>query len=110
MIFKKAGCPVVAVQSAEEALRLLNSTEPGLIVSDIGLKGISGNRFIQEVRRLPEFINTPAIALSGFATNQDRDEALAAGIDAHLTKPIEPDALLKLARKLIPRPKADEAS
>jgi signal transduction histidine kinase len=102
MIFKQAGCPVVAVQSAEEALRLLHSTEPGLIVSDIGLKGISGYSFIQEVRRLPEFIKTPAIALSGFATLHDRDEALAAGFDAHLAKPIEPDALLRLARKLIP--------
>jgi signal transduction histidine kinase len=102
MIFRQAGCPVIAVHSAEEALRLLPSAEPGLIVSDIGLKGISGNSFIQEVRRLPEFIKTPAIALSGFASLHDRDEALAAGFDAHLAKPIEPDALLKLARKLIP--------
>jgi CheY-like chemotaxis protein len=102
MIFRKAGCPVITAHSGEEALGLIHSTEPGLIVSDIGLKGISGNRFIQEVRRLPEFMNTPAIALSGFASIQDRDEALAAGFNAHLAKPIEPDALLDLARKLMP--------
>ena len=101
-VFKKAGCPVITVGSAEEALVLLSSTKPGLIVSDIGLKGISGNSFIQEVRRLPEFTNTPAIALSGFATVQDRNEALAAGFDEHVAKPIEPDALLRLARKLMP--------
>jgi CheY-like chemotaxis protein len=102
VVFGKAGCPVIAVHSAEEALGLLRSTRPGLIVSDIGLKGISGNSFIQEVRRLPEFSNTPAIALSGFATIQDRDEALAAGFDEHVAKPIEPEALLDLARKLMP--------
>ncbi|HKF53923.1 MAG TPA: response regulator, partial [Blastocatellia bacterium] len=102
MVFGKAGCPVIAVHSAEEALGLLQSARPGLIVSDIGLRGISGNRFIQEVRRLPEFSNTPAIALSGFATTQDRDEALAAGFDEHIAKPIEPEALLDLARKLMP--------
>jgi signal transduction histidine kinase len=101
LVFGKAGCPVVAVHSAEEALGLLHSTRPGLIVSDIGLKGISGNSFIQEVRRLPEFSKTPAIALSGFATIQDRDEALAAGFDEHVAKPIEPEALLDLARKLM---------
>jgi len=102
MVFGKAGCPVIAVHSAEEALGLLQSARPGLIVSDIGLRGISGNRFIQEVRRLPEFSNTPAIALSGFATIQDRDEALAAGFNEHIAKPIEPEALLDLARKLMP--------
>jgi len=102
LVFGKAGCPVIAVHSAEEALRLLPSARPGLIVSDIGLKGISGNRFIQEVRQLPEFSNTPAIALSGFATVQDRDEALAAGFDEHVAKPIEPEVLLDLARKLMP--------
>jgi signal transduction histidine kinase len=101
MIFRKAGCSVIVVNSAEEALGLLHSAEPGLIVSDIGLKGISGNSFIQEVRRLPEFATTPAIALSGFATIQDRNEALAAGFDEHIAKPIDPDGLLRFARKLM---------
>jgi len=102
VVFGKAGCPVIAAHSAEEALGLLRSARPGLIVSGIGLKGISGNSFIQEVRRLPEFSDTPAIALSGFATIQDRDAALAAGFDEHIAKPIEPEALLDLARKLMP--------
>ena len=101
VIFRRAGCQVVAAHSAEEALGLLHSAEPGLIVSDLALQGISGNNFIQEVRRFPQFTNTPAIALSGFATVQDRADALAAGFDEHLPKPIEPDVLLNLARKLL---------
>jgi CheY-like chemotaxis protein len=66
-----------------------------LLLSDIGLPGESGYELIRKVRDLsPEAARIPAIALTAYAGEKDRQIALSAGYQDHLAKPIEPGYLI----------------
>jgi PAS domain S-box-containing protein len=89
------GAEVVAADSAEEALRLIENRLPDVVVSDIGMPIVDGYEFLRRIRRLPgPEARTPAIALTAFARSEDRTRALRAGYIAHVAKPIEPSELL----------------
>jgi two-component system, chemotaxis family, CheB/CheR fusion protein len=84
---------VHAVSSAAEARRTLESVVPDVIISDIGMPGENGYAFLRAVRmRGAPYVL--AIAISGFASKQDREEAILAGFDDHLAKPVNADALV----------------
>jgi signal transduction histidine kinase len=100
-LFTQYGCRVLAAESVPEALSLIETEQPRLIISDIGLPGVDGYEFIERVRRLPGMENVPAIAISGYAMEEDRLRALEAGFAAHIAKPIEPDKLFKLVQRLV---------
>ena len=51
---------------------------------------IDGYELIRRLRGVPHLINVPAIAITGYAAEQDIDSALAAGFDAHIPKPVDP--------------------
>jgi signal transduction histidine kinase/ActR/RegA family two-component response regulator len=88
-IFQRRACEVTAAASAEEALEMVKHTPPEIIISDLGLPGISGLEFMVEIRKHPEWRDVVAIALSGLGREQDIKGAEAAGFDAHLLKPVD---------------------
>lgn len=90
-ILEKCGARVVTATSAIEALHSLEQLHPDVIVSDIGMPGQDGYEFMRKVRaRSPEQGGqTPAIALTAYAGSEDRRQALAAGYQIHLTKPVD---------------------
>ncbi|MCP9494267.1 MAG: response regulator [Pyrinomonadaceae bacterium MAG19_C2-C3] len=90
----KAGWQTTVTLSAAEALAAAESVSFDLVLSDIGLPGMSGYELIRRLRRLPPYRCTPAIALTGFACYDDRARSLAAGFDEHVTKPVNPQTLL----------------
>lgn len=100
-LFGQYNCRVLAANSAQEALRLIETEPPRLIISDIGLPHVDGYEFIERVRRLPGMEQVPAIAISGYAMEEDRLRALQAGYAAHIPKPIEPDRLFEIIQRLI---------
>jgi PAS domain S-box-containing protein len=105
-VLNEAGADVQTASSAREAFALLQSYRPHVLVSDIGMPGEDGFSLIQRVRALPdgEGGNVAAVALTAFTRGQDKTRALAAGFDAHLSKPVHPDELTAsvaaLARRL----------
>jgi PAS domain S-box-containing protein len=88
----------------EEALQLLAAYKPDAIVCDIGLPGQDGYQLISEVRRR-EFPGerVPAVALTAFSQAKDSAQAVAAGFDIHLSKPVRPLQLLQTISDLIDR-------
>ena len=96
------GIEVVSAESAAEALKKIQTTKPDVLVSDIGLPGEDGYDLIRKVRALPELEGgaTPAIALTGYVSVQDRNLALEAGYQDHIPKPVDPNLLLSLLAKL----------
>jgi len=88
-IFHRRACEVTSAASAEEALELVKHTPPDIIISDIGLPGISGLEFMVQIRQHPEWQDVIAIALSGLGREKDIQGAEAAGFDAHLLKPVD---------------------
>ena len=83
---------VVVAGSVEEAMALLQSVHPALIVSDISMPEFDGYDLIRRVRSresVDESLHTPAVALSAYAQDACRDAALAAGFDMFLRKPLD---------------------
>lgn len=107
---------VATASSAREALAQLQTTLPDVLVSDIGMPELDGYDLIRAVRRLPvaQGGKVPALALTAFAREEDRLQALAAGFEVHTAKPIPPAELVahvaRLAGRGAPSPVADGGS
>lgn len=96
------GANAIAAASADEALRALQQFKPDVLVSDIGMPNEDGYALIRRVRMLEHRLggNIPAIAVTGYARDSERDLALAAGFQLHLSKPIQQDELVAAIAKL----------
>ena len=87
---EQLGATATAAASAAEAIDLLQQSPPDILVSDIGMPVEDGYSLIRKVRssELGTAKRLPAVALTAYASEQDRDRAIAAGYDEHLAKPI----------------------
>jgi len=102
LTLRVSGAEVQAVGSAQQALLDLQSFNPDVLLSDIGLPFESGYDLIQKIRALPsDFSRIPAVALTAFASEKDRQRALASGFQMHLSKPVEPRALIQAIERLV---------
>ncbi len=99
---EQAGAEVTAVSSAQRALQALNTHKVDILVSDISMPTEDGYTLLKQVRLLPADRGgtIPAIALTAHSREEDRDQALAAGFQLHLAKPVQPDCLVALIAKL----------
>lgn len=110
-ILEEAGASLVAVATAQAALQALSHAPFNVLVSDIGLPDMDGYRLLQQVRLLASNQAQPAlkrtmpkaIALTAYAGEINRQNALAAGYQQHLPKPIEPEALITAILELMGR-------
>ena len=95
-ILEECRATVTAVGSAAEALEVLGRAKPDVLVSDIGMAGQDGYELIKQVRaRADEAAHPlPAVALTAYASTEDRERALAAGYQMHIAKPVDPAVLV----------------
>lgn len=104
-ILTRCGSEVNCCASSAEALKAIRDWKPDLFVSDIGMPSEDGYTLIGKVRKMKSkrARQTPAVALTAYVTNEDRERALAAGFRLHVSKPIEPANLVMLIAKAIGR-------
>ncbi|MCA1577946.1 MAG: response regulator [Acidobacteria bacterium] len=104
-VVERTGAKVKTCTSAREALTELVAWRPDVILSDIGMPDEDGYSFIGRVRALPsnEGGATPAAALTAYAREEDRKQALAAGYQMHIAKPIGAGQLVTMIAKLAGR-------
>jgi signal transduction histidine kinase/ActR/RegA family two-component response regulator len=94
-ILTERGAEVVVGSSATEGLVAIQRVRPDILLSDIGMPEEDGYEFIRKVRLLGEPVSRiPAIALTAFADLGDRTNALLAGFQAHLAKPVDAQELI----------------
>ncbi|HEX8324690.1 MAG TPA: response regulator [Tepidisphaeraceae bacterium] len=93
---------VVSAATVADALEMIAAERPHMLVSDIGMPREDGYDLIRKVRRLPSDAGgqMPAIALTAFARGEDRQKALKAGYQMHLTKPVDRTKLLAAIARL----------
>ncbi|HEY9656362.1 MAG TPA: response regulator, partial [Crinalium sp.] len=95
-VVEQAGAEVTAVGSAIEALQVLQTTPFDLLLSDIGMPEMDGYALMQQVRMLSEQSrDIVAIALTAYAGEFNQEKALAAGFQQHVSKPVEPERLIR---------------
>jgi PAS domain S-box-containing protein len=102
---QKYGAHVVAAGSVEAALDALSEFDPAVVVSDIEMPGEDGYALLAEMkkRRLGRGMRIATVALTAYATSEDRELALSSGFEAHVTKPVEPLRLARIIAKLASR-------
>jgi CheY-like chemotaxis protein len=100
---KQNGAEVTAVESAVEALEVLAAVRPHVLLSDIGLPGMSGYALMRRVRDLPaaEGGQVPSAAITAYGGAQDRIQAMEAGFWDHVPKPVDPPLLLAVVVNLV---------
>ncbi|HYL99936.1 MAG TPA: ATP-binding protein, partial [Blastocatellia bacterium] len=97
------GFEVISTTKAAEAIHLAESRKPHLVISDIGMPEVDGYQLVKVLRKLDGLEQIPAIALTGYAREEDREFALKAGYNAHIPKPADMDELLEVIRGLTAR-------
>lgn len=102
MLLAQYGAAAKVVASAKEVLALLGEFAPHVLVCDIGMPEMDGYMLLQRIRSLPadQGGDTPAIALTAYAKEEDSQRALAHGFQRHLAKPVEPDQLITAIAEL----------
>jgi CheY-like chemotaxis protein len=105
LFLENRGAKVIIAHSAQEALKLLDSTEPHVIISDVGMPGIDGYQLMREIRSrgANRGGSIPAVALTAFARSEDRKRALLAGFQNHVAKPVDRGELLAVIAMLTGR-------
>ncbi|MDX2232578.1 MAG: ATP-binding protein [Leptolyngbyaceae cyanobacterium bins.349] len=102
-VLQQAGAEVQTVASGQEAIALLPAFAPQLLCSDIGMPKMDGYMLMRQVRALPpgQGGNVLAIALTAYVGELDQQRALSVGFHQHLSKPIEPEQLVRKVLTLI---------
>jgi len=89
-VLETQGAIVATASSGEEALRILETSAPDVLISDVGMPGMDGYQFMKLMRAAePKGRRLPALALTAFARPDDRKQAILAGYQAHLAKPFD---------------------
>ncbi|MEH2372082.1 hybrid sensor histidine kinase/response regulator [Nostoc sp.] len=103
-VLEQFGAIVTAVASGNEALQVLTHSKPDILLSDIGMPEMNGYMLIEQVRTLEAQgggKQIPAIALTAYAGEIDQQQALKAGFQQHIVKPVAPEELLMAISNLV---------
>ncbi|HEU4874154.1 MAG TPA: response regulator, partial [Pyrinomonadaceae bacterium] len=99
-MFSRKGATVTTAASASEALQSAVVKRPHIIVSDIGMPETDGYQLLEQLRLVPGLSDVPAIAISGYASEEDRERALSVGYLALVPKPVDVDSLFTIIQDL----------
>jgi len=104
-VLREWGADVTTSASAPDALVVLESRPPDVLVSDIGMPGMDGYELIRELRKRDAAHGgrVPAIALTAYADQDSRSQVFSAGFEEHMAKPADPQALLAAVARLAGR-------
>jgi CheY-like chemotaxis protein len=96
LMIEIAGHRAFRAHNGREALERADDVRPDLVLLDIGLPGMDGYAVARELRRRQGGASALLAAVTGWGAEQDKQRARDAGFDLHLTKPVDPDTIVKL--------------
>ena len=100
VVLTHAGYSVVTAASAPAALQAARERRFDVVISDIGMPEMNGYQLARELRVMPGYESVPMVAVTGYSMFDDKERSTKAGFNAHMTKPIDPRALLDLIEQL----------
>jgi CheY-like chemotaxis protein len=104
-LLEMGGYHVIEAINGQEAVTVAESERPHLILMDLSLPQIDGLAATRQIRQLDGMADTPIVAISAHDTSDFRADALAAGCNEYLTKPVDFDRLESLLKELLPEDK-----
>jgi PAS domain S-box-containing protein len=112
-IIRLLGYRATCVYEGESAIATAGRTAADMVLLDLAMPGMDGYATLRSLRALPGMRSAVVVAMTGYGSEDDRQRTMAAGFDAHLTKPVELNSLVDLineARQRAARPPAPEAA
>jgi CheY-like chemotaxis protein len=103
VVLSRYGADVTTASSAYEALKILETMRPNVLISDVGMPDVDGYELMHRVRSLDAERGGGilAIALTAYAREEDRKRALDAGFREHVAKPVDPATLVNVIATLV---------
>ncbi|HEX6289158.1 MAG TPA: response regulator [Herpetosiphonaceae bacterium] len=95
-LLTRKGYTVQQAVGGEEALEQIRRHQPALVLMDMQMPGMDGYTVVRELRRQPELVGLPVIAVTASSMPGDREQTLAAGCTDYVAKPINPRELMQL--------------
>jgi len=96
MFVEELGGAAVTAHDGASGLAAMESFHPDIVFMDIGMPGLDGYEVCRRIRQMPSQQHVVLVAVTGWGQAQDKRRAIEAGFDAHLTKPVDPDAVAQL--------------
>jgi len=103
LVLERAGAEVVPAGSVDAAVDLFRHAPPHVIVSDIRLRSSDGFELMKAIRENNKEYRgyTPAVAVTGFSSPGDKERALAAGFNAYVVKPFDPEEIVQTIERVL---------
>jgi CheY-like chemotaxis protein len=102
-LLEMSGYEVVEASDGEQAVELAVQKQPALIFMDLSLPKLDGLAATRQIRQHQHLGNTPIVAISAHDSPESRTEALDAGCDEYVTKPIDFDQVGELIKRFLPK-------
>lgn len=101
-LFDAAGYDTLEAEDGSLGLRLALEAKPDLVVCDLQMPMMNGYEVIRHLHGHPIWRRVPVIAVTAFSMEGDRETAIAAGFDEHITKPITPETFVGQVEVFLP--------
>lgn len=102
-VLAAAGYNMIEAANAAEALKILETSKPDLILMDINMPDKDGYTLTTEIREIPGLSNIPIIAITANVMRGDREKSFEAGCDGYIQKPIDIDLLTQQIQAFLRR-------
>jgi len=99
--FRRRNCIILTAKSGEEALKIIHTEKPDLVILDLIMPGIQGDKVCRMIKSSPNMNDIPVIIVSKSGKERDIENCMRAGCDAYITKPITQTDLLNKAAELL---------
>jgi|SRR5579871_1760769 len=103
VLLERAGYKTVTATNGEEALQIIQTRRPDLVISDLQMPGLDGLEMARRVRQDHRLRNITLIALTGYSAKFDMQKALEAGFDGYLMKPLDGNTIQARLRNYLDR-------
>jgi CheY-like chemotaxis protein len=109
-LLETRGYTVVEACDGEEALRMIEQTQPDLLLLDIGMPVLDGFGVVCKIRENPRFASLPVVAVTAYAMQGDREKILNSKFDGYLSKPVNSTSLAEELDRLLSKRSGQDAS
>jgi CheY-like chemotaxis protein len=109
-LLEMRGYTVVEACDGEEALRMIEQTQPDLLLLDIGMPVLDGFAVVRKIRQNPRLAPLPVVAVTAYAMQGDREKILNSKFDGYLSKPVDSRSLSEELDRLLSKPAGHDVS
>ena len=103
-ILEARGCAVLEACDGQQALAMIEESQPDLVLMDIGMPIMDGYATVRKIRQNPLFASLPVVAVTAYAMQGDSEKILSSGFDGYLAKPVNSQSLSEELGRLLAKP------